>query len=68
MHTNEYMFVSVILLHANEYKYDGQARVAREKNFGVYRDFGQCSGENGSSVKGYYSNRLAGMHLVRIYR
>ena len=31
------------------------------KIFGVYRDFGQCTGENGSSVQGYYSNSLAGM-------
>ena len=32
----------------------------------LYRDFGQCTGENGSSVQGYYSNRLAGMTYTLI--
>ena len=27
----------------------------------VYRDFGQCTGENCSPVQGYDSNRLAGI-------
>ena len=40
-----------------------RAKRAR-KFFGVYRDFGQCTGENGSSVQGYYSNRLAGMQVL----
>ena len=33
----------------------------REIFFWVYRDFGQCTGENWSPVEGYDSNRLAGM-------
>ena len=48
LHTNEYMFVSVILLHANEYKYDEQARVARDKNFGVYRDLANVQWKMGA--------------------
>ena len=28
----------------------------------MYRDFGQCTGENWSPVQGFDSNRLAGMH------
>ena len=44
---------------------DKRARSARE-NFGVSRDFGQCTGENWSPVQGYDSNRLAGMRLYCI--
>ena len=42
---------------------DERAQRARKKIFGVYSDFGQCTGENWSPLKGYDSNRLAGMIL-----
>ena len=59
------MVVRVITLSIRVIGFPRRASVASEKNlFGVYRDFGQFTGENWSSVQGYDLNRLAGMRDI----
>ena len=53
--------VSSIPFSISVYGFSRLSSAAREKILGVYRDFGQCTGENWSPVQGYDSNRLAGM-------
>ena len=57
-------FVSVIpfskSVHESQESPDELAQRARKK-LRLYRDFGQCPGENWSPVQEYDSNKLAGM-------